>query len=249
VLSVSRTGGHAPPRSARLIAAADGIDLLLTGTYEVHDTAVAVVARLIDVQTAAVLASASSTLERARVNDRDLRPTHSSEIHGGVERVEARSPVLHLQAWTSRGDDYLVLEEGERLLLHVRVNRPCYLRALLRLPTGHTAVLHPLLLNYRLGPTMINTVLTLPDTLVVCPPFGREYLDIAVSPRPFDKPHLETHRFDGEWYACIAREKDTRGRRARGLRAERQAEHDTRTVEETITIVSIPARGGYPRTR
>ena len=34
---------------------------------------------------------------------------------------------LNLELWTNRGEGYLVLEEGDELVVFVRVNRPCYL--------------------------------------------------------------------------------------------------------------------------
>lgn len=241
-----QAGRHA----ARMTAAAGGAELLFSGTYEVQDTAITITARIVDVRTAAVLAAVSSALTSKAVPSRDLRPSAPSLVDGWAGRLHTLSSGLQLQAWTSRGDEYLVLEEGDKLLVHVRVNMPCYLRVLIRLATGHTAVMHPHLLNYRIGPGLVNSVITLPDTLVVCPPFGRESIGISASRHPFDDVHLETQQIEGEWYACVS---DSQGtplqRRNRGLKVNTRSQERRTGVRKTITVVSMPARRGFPHIR
>ncbi|MBT7065156.1 MAG: SUMF1/EgtB/PvdO family nonheme iron enzyme [Verrucomicrobia bacterium] len=99
---------------------------------------------------------------------------------------DTASDRLKLETWTSRGVDDLILEDGDELKLSVRVNQPCYLRIIQRLPSGARALPDKLLWgNYYMGQDRINKVVKLPSTFVCRPPFGKHVLQTFVSTAKF----------------------------------------------------------------
>ena len=178
--------------------------LTLTGTYWVGGETTDVRVCLSDPVTGAKLAVAWAKIPVRVILSAGLNPEPPGYAQAmALLRDLATNAVpsaLSVDVWTSRGDRYLVFYEDEEFTVKVRVNKPCYLQVVDGMSVGTTNLLYE---NFYIDMSKVNREVTLPDTLVVAPPFGVERLIVYARTTPFDKEPVTTATFEGETYSNI----------------------------------------------
>lgn len=133
---------------------------------------------------------------------------------------------LRLELWTQRGRRDLVLRRGERVRLHLRVNRPAWVRLSYLLADGTKVVLAQ---DFHIDASKVNQEVQYPGEFEVAPPFGIEQLHaMAFTARPKPVPTVLTV-IEGVPYETVTA---TRGLRRR--------EGPEQVAEATLTMTTLP---------
>ena len=132
---VAPVRGHTPQTTnhTQSLAQQAGADMVLRGGYLELADAVRVFARVVALETGNQVAAAEVEipLELVRAAGLTVKPQNFAALMQdlGVFRAdELIGGNLQVEAWTDRGSENLLLEEGEEIALAVRVNQPCYLQ-------------------------------------------------------------------------------------------------------------------------
>ncbi len=202
-----------------------GAQYLLSGSYFPGGDTIRISVMIIDIRTGKIGASVQVNLKADAAKSIDLKPANYNEvlsdrqIFGKSEIVESG---LHLEAWTQLGEDNLLLEEGDAVVVYVRVNKPCYLRFIYHCANGMRVFPDPAYQNYYIDLNKVNKVIALPDTCIVSPPFGTETMQLFASTEKFPEITLVKKTVDGEEYDVIGEELSEVMIQTRGLKSKKQ---------------------------
>lgn len=91
------------------------------------------------------------------------------------EASQSETPTLDLQAWTSRGEEAIYLEEGDFIYLYFKANKDCHIRLIYSLANGKRALLEDQI------SIKANEIIKYPDKFKCTSPYGIEFLDVFAS--------------------------------------------------------------------
>ena len=139
---------------------------------------------------------------------------------------------LRVELWTNKGRSNLAFSEKDELKLHLRVNRPAYIRLVYLLAGGQKV---PISQSYYLDATKVNLDVEYPDAFEITRPFGVEHVQaVAFTEKPEPLPTVK-QKVDGEDYDVV---EDTnalvkhRGFKAKAAKAQ--------TAEAVVEISTTP---------
>ncbi|MEK7412123.1 MAG: DUF4384 domain-containing protein, partial [Planctomycetota bacterium] len=163
-----------------------------------------------------VLAAAEATLPIAGLTASGLAVVPQNAEQALADQQQFRQGEIigagmHVDVWTSQGDDAPVFVQGERVLIFTRVDRPCYLRIVYHLADGRRALLVDSLF---IDQTKVNQIYQLPDEFEVAAPFGAETIQVNASTATFAP--LPTRTEDG--YAILTSDLAAANVATRGLK-------------------------------
>jgi len=212
-----------------------GANVTVSGPYVKQRSSIVVFAQATEVQSGKTLAAADVEVALSLVEHEGLdflpqnfaRALQDAGVFGVDELVGGE---LQVEAWTDRGAENVVLEQGEEVTLGVRVNRPCHLQVVYHLADGKRALLYE---NYYVNDAKVNHAVVLPDTFVAAPPFGVEVLQVFASTEDFPEVRVRN------WKGYDVLEEDLKGyvSRTRGLRKKARAVREMAEARVTITTV------------
>jgi hypothetical protein len=190
---VSRASAAGPTRDAAVAAGANAV--LLGTTWNRPDGLGCAVSayRLSDGQ---LIAAAEATLPTPGLRATGLDSTPSNITQALADqrqfhRAEVPYSDLHLDLWTSKGDDMPVFVNGETVHIYARLDQPAHLRLVYHLADGRRALL---LDDLRIEAAQVDQAYQLPNPRVVAAPYGAETIQANASTAPF--PTLATRSED-----------------------------------------------------
>jgi len=188
------------PRSMQItrdLAKASGAEWLLSGTYWEQEEKIKLLVNLRDINTGEPLAGADVVFDKELLKSAnlDFKPQNFNSAlieQQAFAEGEFVSGQLQVEVWTSKGNENLLLTEGETTNVFVRVNREAHIRLLYVLADGRRTLLYD---DYYIDKSKVNHVVEVPEEFVCAPPFGAEMLICLASTVPFEK--VETVEEDG----------------------------------------------------
>ncbi len=167
-------------------AAGDSESVVIRGRYREGPESYALRAVASAAGTGSLLASAEIGLVREGVPEGlATRPANFEsfvENAGKLGGGDVVSGDLRVELRTNKGDQGLVFDEGERLRLYVRVNRPAWVRLVYVLTNADHV---PITDAWYLGDEEVNRLVEHPESFEIVPPFGVEMIHaIAYTERP-----------------------------------------------------------------
>jgi hypothetical protein len=210
-------------------------DLAIKGTYLSDGDAWRVALVVREVASGMAVASAEVTLPKKAV------PGELATLPANFEQAlkdekllgagEAISGDLRLELWTNKGRSNLVFTEQEEMSLHLRVNRPAYVRLIYMLADGKKVVLEQ---AYFIDASKVNQAVEYPDKFEVSAPFGVERIyAVAFTEKPEPVP-VKHQVVDGQEYDLVA--ESTEGLvKHRGLKKKAAA---LQTAEATVAVTT-----------
>jgi hypothetical protein len=228
------------PRSTDLereLGRQSGADLVVRGPYLLKGNKLKVFALGAETGTGRTTGAAEVEIDSGLVRQEGLdfwpqnfqQALSDAGVFGQGELVPGN---LRVEAWTDRGAENLVLEEGEKVTLAVRVNQPCYLQMVYHLADGKRALLFN---NYFIREADVNHAVALPDTFVVAEPLGVEVLQVFASTEKF--PQVRVSNWQG--YEVLAEDLGTYVAQVRGLKKQQKS---LELAETRVTITTMPKR-------
>ncbi|MBI4233121.1 MAG: DUF4384 domain-containing protein [Chloroflexi bacterium] len=235
-----QAGAGFQPRGAdhqRELGRQAGADLVIKGPYVQKGSVLKVFAGASEVESGQRVGVADVEVDSALLVREHLafvpqnfsRAQQDAGIFGAGELVGGQ---LQVEAWTDRGSEEVMLEEGEKITLAVRANQPCYLQLTYHLADGKRALLYN---NYYIKEADVNHAVALPDTFVVTAPLGVEVLQVFASTEKF--PPVQVRNWEG--YEVLAEDLGTYVAQVRGLKKQQKGREMTET---RVTITTMPKR-------
>ena len=211
----------------------------LTGNYRVDGEKCRIQAVVTDSRTGEKIAASAVVLDKSIIEDRGiaLMPRNFEQAMADGKVFFAKDIVsgkLSLEAWTNKGKRNLLFKEDDESTLLVRVNKPCYLQALYHLADGMRVLMYN---NMYIDISKVNHVVSMPDTFVVCAPFGVERWQIFAGTEKFPSVPVKGKTIDGEYYDNIlAEDLEKFTVNTRGLKKKKSKPE---MAEKTITITTL----------
>jgi hypothetical protein len=214
-----------------------GADLVVQGPYLPKGQALQVFAVASEVETGRRVGAADVAVDTTLIAQEHLeylpqnfaQALQDASVWGKGELVGGG---LQLEAWTDRGAQHVLLEEGEKVTLGVRVNQPCYVQLTYHLADGKRVLFYD---NYYIDAAKVNHAVTLPDTFLVSAPFGVEVLNAFAGTEPF--PPVQVVTWQG--YPVLAEDLGTYVARTRGLKKQQKT---LELAETRVTITTMSVR-------
>lgn len=180
------------------------LDLVLGGNYleSKQELRLAVWAR--EVKSGRAVAGAEAALPRSAVPEElPFVPQNLSQALRDQKILAAGEEVsgdLRVELWTNKGRSNLAFSEKEELKLHLRVNRPAYVRLVYLLAGGQKV---PITQSYYLDASKVNLDIEYPDAFEVTRPFGIEHIQaVAFTEKP-EPLQTVKQKVDGEEYDVV----------------------------------------------
>jgi hypothetical protein len=139
---------------------------------------------------------------------------------------------LCLDAWTSKGIERIILRNGERIRLFLRVNHPCYIRCIYHLVDGRRTLLVD---NYKVEQKSTNTDIALPYEFECAAPFGVEVIQMFAQTTPFSDARTSTQ----EGYTLLVDDIEQVLAQTRGITRLRPL---TLQAESRITVTTLDTK-------
>jgi hypothetical protein len=237
------------PQSAnitRYSGAAKEAAYVISSCYFVQGDTLHMYLRVLNIAKNTVCATAEALMNISATRGLELKPRNfmqamaDKRVFGNNEVV---STGLSLETWTNRGAESIMLEQGNKVVVFVRVNKPCYLRFIYHLANGARVFPDPLYRNYYIDESKVNMVLALPDTFEVTPPFGSETMQMFASTQKFPDVVLTKKNIGGEDYDVIEDDLPTFTAKTRGLKKLQptpgSTEVSNEVAEKRIAVTSV----------
>lgn len=227
------------PRSMQItrdLAKASGAEWLLSGTYWEQEDKIKLFANLRNINTGKPLAGAEVAFgkELLKSADLDFKPQNFNSAlieQQAFAEGEFVSRQLQVEVWTRKGNENLLLTEGETTNVFVRVNREAHIRLLYILADGRRTLLYD---DYYIDKSRVNRVVEVPAEFVCVPPFGAEMLICLASTVPFKK--VETVK-EGDYLLIKEAPPEVIAREIRGFK--RIKEKESHQAEAKIVITTM----------
>ena len=145
---------------------------------------------------------------------------------------------LKVDIWTNKGrnSDSLVYEEGETLVLYMRVNQPAFLQITYVLATGHKVLLEK---SFYIGLDKVNRTVKLPYEFEVISPLGIEQLVVTAFSKEPPVPFTTIKSIDGEDYEIFTSMKAVVAQ-TRGIRKKTDnSEEEIRVGEAILSLTTV----------
>jgi hypothetical protein len=174
-----------------------GAKFVLYGSYWDQGNAVKVIAVLKNAETSRAVSSVETSLPAGAISaaSLEIKPQNFKQAFADMKvfaENEVQGGGLTLESWTDLGSENVVLTEGQKINLFVRVNQPSYIRFIYHLADGRRALLVD---NYFIDESKVNSVYQIPEQFECAAPFGGEVMQVFSSTEKF--PRLETREEDG----------------------------------------------------
>jgi hypothetical protein len=221
-------------------------DLELRGSFYEQGKGWGFVYRLCDKVKGTVLAHLDLDLDEGFVKAQKLAflpdNINVAKQDWDLQQAVYDNPVpTELQAWTNKGKDGLVFEEGEYVDFYVQCNRPGYISVLYNL-AGKDRLRVPLYENIQIFPKDIGKPVKLDRQGPFTPPFGSESAQFFFSSNPIPKYQTEVVTVEGVEYPVLA--EDYKGfvvttRGLGGIKKDSSSAVDTYKTDITLAITSV----------
>jgi hypothetical protein len=180
------------------------LNLVLGGNYleGKQELRLAVWAR--EVKSGRAVAGAEAALPRSAIPEElPFLPQNLSQALRDQKILAAGEEVsgdLRVELWTNKGRTDLAFSDKEELKLHLRVNRPAYVRLVYLLAGGQKV---PITQSYYIDASKVNLDVEYPDAFEVARPFGIEHVQaVAFTEKPDPLPTVKL-KVDGEDYDVV----------------------------------------------
>jgi len=154
----------------------------------------------------------------------DADKLSGGEIVSGDLRVELR---------TNKGNQGIIFDEGEELVLFVRVNQPAWIRLIYILTSGDHV---PITQAWFIDESKVNQLVEYPASFEIVAPFGIEMIHAMASTEKPPKLVTESSLIDGESYEVI-RDGANQVVRTRGLARKTKKQ----IAEQTLQLTTMRA--------
>jgi hypothetical protein len=220
----------------RDLANASGAEWVLSGTYWEQEEKIKLLANLRNINTGEALAGAEVVFDKELLKSAnfDFKPQNFKNAlieQQAFAEGEFVSGQLQVEVWTRKGNENLLLTEGETMNIFVRVNREAHIRLLYILADGRHTLLYD---DYYIDNSKVNRVVEVPGQFVCVPPFGAEMLICLASTIPFKR--VETVEEGGYLFIKEA-EPEIIAKKVRGF--QRVKEKESHQAEAKIVITTM----------
>ncbi len=227
------------PRSMQItrdLANASGAEWVLSGTYWEQEEKIKLLANLRNINTGESLAGAEVVFDKELLKSAnfDFKPQNFKNAlieQQAFAEGEFVSGQLQVEVWTRKGNENLLLTEGETMNIFVRVNREAHIRLLYILADGRHTLLYD---DYYIDNSKVNRVVEVPGQFVCVPPFGAEMLICLASTLPFKS--VETVEEGGYLFIKEA-QPEVIAKKVRGF--QRVKEKESHQAEAKIVITTM----------
>ncbi|HDZ25403.1 hypothetical protein LCGC14_0654740 [marine sediment metagenome] len=227
------------PRSMQItrdLANASGAEWVLSGTYWEQGEKIKLLANLRNINTGKSLAGAEVVFDKELLKSAnfDFKPQNFKNAlieQQAFAEGEFVSGQLQVEVWTRKGNENLLLTEGETMNIFVRVNREAHIRLLYILADGQHTLLYD---DYYIDNSKVNRVVEVPGMFVCVPPFGAEMLICLASTIPFKR--VETVEEGGYLFIKEA-QPEIIAKKVRGF--QRVKEKESHQAEAKIVITTM----------
>jgi hypothetical protein len=173
-----------------------GADSILEGEYFVNGDKVTVNMYLKDIE-GKILGSANTDIERPMISSKLTDATAKTLSELADVRQESTG-AAGIKLSTSKGGDFPVYREGEKVVFYVQVAAPLYVYIYNLNPKGEATLLYPYEQTAPQSALLPGVLYTIPSErdgfeLPVEPPFGMEAVKAFASPIPLPYPRLESN--------------------------------------------------------
>ncbi len=212
---------------------------VLSGSYWESQETLRILVTLREAKTGKIAASAEKDIALSLITEANiaLKPQNFKQAYSDMKAFAADELVgggMQVEAWLDKGNDAVMLTEGESTKLYIRVNQPAYIRVIYHLADGSRALLEN---NYFIDQSKVNKVYELPQEFEVAAPFGSEVLQVFASAAEF--PKLAVSEVDG--YELITEGLEAALSKTRGLKKKSENKEQI-NGEKRINITTLPKK-------
>ena len=201
---------------------------LINGFYEEEKDYLIFRVTAKDAKTGKELAQAESKLALTYFADKTYKPVPDNfETAVKTQTALSQNEIpfstdLIVELTTNKGNENLTFVEGQKLIVQVKANRPCWVRLIYHQADGAIAFLWK---EYEIRPQQVGRFISL-EVGECAAPFGQEILQLNASDKPFTL--LKTRVVDGREIITNRIEEINQSNRSNGkLRAEKRLKFST----------------------